>query len=54
MTDERTVELISVTKRFGTTAAVDSVSLKIPGGACCCLLGPSGWAVRDTRLLQAA
>jgi putative spermidine/putrescine transport system ATP-binding protein len=42
MTDERTVELVSVTKRFGRTAAVDSVSLKIPGGAYCCLLGPSG------------
>jgi putative spermidine/putrescine transport system ATP-binding protein len=42
MADERTVELISVTKRFGTTAAVDSINLKIPGGAYCCLLGPSG------------
>jgi putative spermidine/putrescine transport system ATP-binding protein len=42
MTDERIVELISVTKRFGATVAVDSVSLKIPGGAYCCLLGPSG------------
>jgi putative spermidine/putrescine transport system ATP-binding protein len=42
MTDERTVELASVTKRFGRTVAVDSVTLKIPGGAYCCLLGPSG------------
>jgi putative spermidine/putrescine transport system ATP-binding protein len=42
MTDERTVELASVTKRFGGTVAVDKVSLKIPGGAYCCLLGPSG------------
>jgi putative spermidine/putrescine transport system ATP-binding protein len=42
MIDERTVELASITKRFGRTVAVDSVSLKIPGGAYCCLLGPSG------------
>jgi putative spermidine/putrescine transport system ATP-binding protein len=42
MSDERTVELASVTKRFGRTVAVDSVSLKIPGGSYCCLLGPSG------------
>jgi putative spermidine/putrescine transport system ATP-binding protein len=42
MTDERAVELVSVTKRFGRTVAVNSVSLKIPGGAYCCLLGPSG------------
>jgi putative spermidine/putrescine transport system ATP-binding protein len=42
MTDERAVELVSVTKRFGGTVAVDQVSLKIAGGAYCCLLGPSG------------
>jgi putative spermidine/putrescine transport system ATP-binding protein len=42
MTDERTVELASVTKRFGKTVAVGSVSLRVPGGAYCCLLGPSG------------
>jgi putative spermidine/putrescine transport system ATP-binding protein len=42
MMDERTVELVSVTKRFGPTVAVDTVSLRIPGGKYCCLLGPSG------------
>ncbi len=36
------IELVSVTKRFGDTVAVDSVSLRIPHGAYCCLLGPSG------------
>src|SRR5215468_11713619 len=36
------VELVSVTKRFGDTVAVKSIDLKIPGGAYCCLLGPSG------------
>ena len=42
MIDERSVELISVTKRFGQTIAVDAVNLTIPGGRYCCLLGPSG------------
>jgi putative spermidine/putrescine transport system ATP-binding protein len=37
-----TVELARVTKRYGTTVAVDGVSLRVPGGAYCCLLGPSG------------
>ncbi|TPG52377.1 ABC transporter ATP-binding protein [Roseomonas nepalensis] len=36
------VELMSVSKRYGTAVAVDAVDLKIPGGAYCCLLGPSG------------
>src|ERR1700761_448015 len=36
------VELVSVTKRYGTTLAVDAVSLRIPHASYCCLLGPSG------------
>ena len=36
------VELVAVTKRFGTTTAVDRVSLRIPAASYCCLLGPSG------------
>jgi putative spermidine/putrescine transport system ATP-binding protein len=36
------VELVAVTKRFGTVNAVDRVSLEIPSGTYCCLLGPSG------------
>ena len=36
------IDLVSVTKRFGDMVAVDSVSLRIPHGAYCCLLGPSG------------
>ncbi len=36
------IELVALTKRFGTTVAVDKVSLRIPAGSYCCLLGPSG------------
>jgi putative spermidine/putrescine transport system ATP-binding protein len=36
------VELVSVTKRYGTTLAVDAISLRIPHASYCCLLGPSG------------
>jgi putative spermidine/putrescine transport system ATP-binding protein len=36
------VELISVTKRYGATLAVDAILLRIPRGTYCCLLGPSG------------
>lgn len=36
------VELISLTKRYGGTIAVDAINLKVPSGAYCCLLGPSG------------
>ncbi len=36
------VELVDVTKRYGGTAAVEAVSLRIPRASYCCLLGPSG------------
>lgn len=36
------VELVSITKRYGTTLAVDDISLRIPVASYCCLLGPSG------------
>ncbi len=36
------VELISVSKRYGATLAVDRISLRIPRASYCCLLGPSG------------
>ena len=36
------VELISVSKRYGGTLAVDDISLRIPVASYCCLLGPSG------------
>ena len=42
------VELISVTKRYGDTVAVDAIDLKIPQGTYCCLLGPSGCGKTST------
>ena len=34
------VEVAGVTKRFGETVAVKDLSLTIPHGSYCCLLGP--------------
>lgn len=42
------LELVSVTKRYGTTVAVDRINLKIPAGTYCCLLGPSGCGKTST------
>ena len=36
------IKLEGVTKRYGSTVAVDAINLKIPAGSYCCLLGPSG------------
>ena len=41
-TERGSIVLAGVTKRFGDTAAVKNIDLKIPGGCYCCLLGPSG------------
>ncbi len=41
-TERGSIVLAGVTKRFGDTAAVRNIDLKIPGGCYCCLLGPSG------------
>ena len=46
---QASVELISVTKRYGPAAvAVDDISLTIPSGSYCCLLGPSGCGKTST------
>jgi putative spermidine/putrescine transport system ATP-binding protein len=42
------LELIRLSKRYGTVTAVDSIDLKIPAGAYCCLLGPSGCGKTST------
>jgi putative spermidine/putrescine transport system ATP-binding protein len=42
------VELVSVSKRYGETLAVDRISLRIPRASYCCLLGPSGCGKTST------
>jgi putative spermidine/putrescine transport system ATP-binding protein len=42
------VELVAVTKRYGTTTAVDAIDLRIPAGSYCCLIGPSGCGKTST------
>jgi putative spermidine/putrescine transport system ATP-binding protein len=47
------LELVRLTKRFGGTAAVDAIDLKIPAGSYCCLLGPSGCGKTTTLRMVA-
>ena len=47
------VELIGVTKRYGSTLAVDNISLRIPQASYCCLLGPSGCGKTSTLRMVA-
>jgi putative spermidine/putrescine transport system ATP-binding protein len=42
MANKPDIELVALTKRYGTALAVDAINLKIPAGSYCCLLGPSG------------
>ncbi|MDX3929690.1 MAG: ABC transporter ATP-binding protein [Shinella sp.] len=42
------IDIVSVSKTYGNTTAVHSISLKIPGGSYCCLLGPSGCGKSST------
>jgi len=42
------LELVQLTKMFGSVAAVDAINLKIPAGSYCCLLGPSGCGKTST------
>jgi putative spermidine/putrescine transport system ATP-binding protein len=39
---EQGVELVAVSKRYGSAVAVDAITLRVPRGVYCCLLGPSG------------
>lgn len=42
------VELVDVTKQYGTVVAVDAISLRVPKASYCCLLGPSGCGKTST------
>ncbi|PZW48424.1 putative spermidine/putrescine transport system ATP-binding protein [Humitalea rosea] len=44
----RDVELVAVTKRYGSALAVDGIDLAIPEGSYTCLLGPSGCGKTST------
>lgn len=48
MTSTAALELVQLTKMFGTVTAVDAINLKIPAGSYCCLLGPSGCGKTST------
>ena len=47
------LELVAVTKRYGSTVAVDSITLTISAGTYCCLLGPSGCGKTSTLRMVA-
>ena len=42
------LELVALTKRYGSTVAVDAVSHLFPSGSYVCLLGPSGCGKSST------
>jgi putative spermidine/putrescine transport system ATP-binding protein len=42
------LELVHLTKRYGSTTAVDSIDLKVAAGSYCCLVGPSGCGKTST------
>src|SRR6201992_1064464 len=48
MTINAALELVQLTKQYGTVTAVDAINLKIPAGSYCCLLGPSGCGKTST------
>lgn len=47
------IELVSLSKQFAGTVAVDDISMKIAAGSYCCLLGPSGCGKSTTLRLIA-
>ena len=48
MTQKTDLELISLTKRYGATVAVDAISYHFDAGTYACLLGPSGCGKSST------
>jgi putative spermidine/putrescine transport system ATP-binding protein len=48
MAEVGNLELVRVTKRYGSTVAVDAIDLRVPADSYCCLLGPSGCGKTST------
>lgn len=48
MHKDSTLELVNLTKRYGTTTAVDAINLKVKAGSYACFLGPSGCGKSST------
>jgi putative spermidine/putrescine transport system ATP-binding protein len=48
MLEPADLELIHLTKRYGSATAVDAIDLKVPAGSYCCLVGPSGCGKSST------
>jgi putative spermidine/putrescine transport system ATP-binding protein len=48
MTEKLDLEIVSLTKRYGDTLAVDAISYKFHAGTYACLLGPSGCGKSST------
>src|SRR6187431_517356 len=48
MSKAAAIDIVSVTKVYGSTTAVHAMSLSIPSGSYCCLLGPSGCGKTST------
>src|ERR1700760_3483787 len=48
MTIKAELELVQLTKTYGSVPAVDAINVKIPAGSYCCLLGPSGCGKTST------
>jgi putative spermidine/putrescine transport system ATP-binding protein len=48
MTTTAALELVQLTKMYGSVTAVDAINLRIPAGSYCCLLGPSGCGKTST------
>ncbi|KQT82167.1 ABC transporter ATP-binding protein [Aurantimonas sp. Leaf443] len=47
------LELVQVTKAYGSTIAVDAIDLRVPAGTYCCFLGPSGCGKSSTLRMVA-
>jgi len=47
------LELVKLTKRYGTSLAVDAIDLTVQAGSYCCLLGPSGCGKTTTLRMVA-